>query len=150
MNTVSKLLIGTLLLAASAAGFQRHGRTRWRLEFRSADRAMVATLGGSLELGSEAIGSDRFSLDSGDFVLGDGSLQTLPPPLVPDPCVRPTGKADVIQTHVSVVINFAPQSSDCGLTVRGTIRSDTVIGTWHQPGFSGYRAQGPFVMWRDQ
>jgi hypothetical protein len=151
MNTASKLLVGILLFAASAAGFRHHNRTRWLFEFRSGDRSIVATLRGSLALDSTAIGSDRLSVDSGDFVIGDGSLKTLPPPLVPDPCVNPTGKADVIQTHLSVLINFTlPQSSDCGLIVRGTIHSDTVMGTWYQPGMAGYRAKGPFVMWRAQ
>ena len=150
MNTVSKLLIGILLLTASAAGFRNRSRTRWPFEFRSSDSSVVITLRGALELDSNAIGSDRLALDSGDFVIGDASLKTLPPPLVPDPCVTPTGKADVIQTHRSILINFAPQASDCGLIVRGTIHADTVLGTWYQPGFVGHRAQGPFVMWRAQ
>src|SRR5262245_23815144 len=103
MSAVSKLLVGALLVTAIAALPQNPSRTRWRFEFRSAEAPMVLRLSGSLELGSGAIGSDRFSVDSGSFVLGDGSLQTLPPPLVPDPCVTSKGKADVIQTHDSVL-----------------------------------------------
>ena len=149
MKAVSQLVIGTLL-AASAARFQHPSRTRWRFELRSGDRPTVVRLPGSLELDPDLIGSDRLSAGSGDDVLGKDSLQTLPAPLEPDPCVPPAGKADVFQTHDSVFINFTlPHASDCGLIVHGAVRSDTVVGTWYQRADSGYRGKGPFVMWRE-
>ena len=149
MKAVSKLVIGTLLLAASSARSQDPSRTRWRFEFRSSDRPMVAKLAGSLELGSQVIGTDRFSADSGEYVLGDGSMRTLPPPLLQDPCVNSKGNADVFQTHDSLFINFTlPDASDCGLIMHGAVRSDSVVGTWYQRADTGYRARGPFVMWR--
>ncbi len=149
MKPVSVLVIGTLLLAAGAARSQDPSRTRWRFEFRSADRTVIVKLAGSLELGSNVIGSDRFSADSGEYVLGDDSVRTLQPPLLPDPCFNPRGKADVFQTHDSVFINFTlPRASDCGLIMHGAVRSDSVVGTWYQRADTGYRAKGPFIMWR--
>ena len=158
MKTIATLALASLVLAATRAGFQDQGRTHWHVEFRSVDRPMIVRLRGSLELGSDVIGSDRFFVDSCDFVLGDGSFHAPPPPLVPDSCVHPTGKAYVIHIRDSVSITFALPPPDttlyiaavhCGLSADGVVRSDTVVGTWLQPGFAGFRAQGPFVMWRD-
>jgi hypothetical protein len=152
---ISTLALASLVIATGSAGCHDQDRTRWQVEFRSVDKPMIVRLRGSLELGSDVIGSDRFFVDSGNFVLGDGSFHAPPPPLVPDSCVHPTGKAYVIHIQDSVSITFALETPDtnlyiaaahCGLFADGVVRSDTVVGTWLQ---AVNRAQGPFVMWRD-
>src|SRR6266581_947538 len=139
------------LFMMGASQSQAPLRTRWLFEFRDSARGTVRKLPGTLELDSDMV---AFRPLSGSFVLGEGSLGALLEPLVPDPCVSLVGKAELYRTPFrdrdSVFINFTPDAADCGLNVHGALRADSVFGSWYQPGFSGYRAKGPFVMWRER
>jgi len=48
----------------------------------------------------------------------------------------------------SVTIDLARQAADCGLTVRGRLSADTVVGIWYQPSFFGPVLGGKLMMVR--
>ena len=144
MQTILLVLLATAVLRGSQQG---QTGTRWIFELRDSSAHSTRKLPGTLELRGASISANRAS---GDFILGEGSLGATLTPLVPDGCITAVGTAELSRRHDSLVVNFSPNAHDCGLVARGVVRSDTVSGMWYQPAFSGYKAQGPFVMWRQR
>jgi|SRR6267143_1517883 len=144
-------VIAALFIKAGAPESQAPPRSHWLFELRDSANSTMHRLPGTLQLDSDIV---AFRPLSGSYVLGDGSLGALPTPLVPDPCVSLVGTAELYRTPYrdrdSVFINFTPDAGDCGLNVHGTVRGDSISGTWYQPSIRGYRAKGRFVMWREQ
>lgn len=48
----------------------------------------------------------------------------------------------------SVALSVTPYAADCGLSVTGLLRGDSIIGTWFEPSFAGGQSRGRVWMHR--
>jgi hypothetical protein len=60
---------------------------------------------------------------------------------------RPTTTA-VERNGDAVSLHFTPNAADCGFSASGTLRGDSLIGTWDESGFAGPTVMGRFRMFR--
>jgi hypothetical protein len=60
---------------------------------------------------------------------------------------RPTTTA-VERNGDTVSLHFTPNAADCGFSASGTLRGDSLIGTWDESGFAGPMVIGRFRMFR--
>ncbi len=148
MKLISVVVLVSAMLVLSASHAPNRPGTLWLFELRESEQPAALRLPGSLSLDSAASINARRA--QAEFTLGTGSVGAVLAPLVPDHCVSAAGTAELSRRRDSVFIELSPHARDCGLIARGVVQSDTVSGSWYQPRFSGYAAQGPFVMWRQR
>jgi hypothetical protein len=48
----------------------------------------------------------------------------------------------------SVALSMTPYAADCGLSVAGVLRGDSIIGTWFEPALAGGQSRGRVWMHR--
>jgi len=66
----------------------------------------------------------------------------------PDPCITTGGTARLVPMRKDSVRIDLRQGFNCGLSIVGVIRRDTVVGRWRQKSGTGTVAQGRFTMSR--
>ena len=66
----------------------------------------------------------------------------------PDPCITTGGTARLVPMRKDSVRIDLRQGFNCGLSIVGVIRRDTVFGRWRQKSGTGTVAQGRFTMSR--
>jgi len=131
----------TLLLVV--AWTLSHLAGNWIIEFR-AYPATPATQGkhgvATLTL-SDTMDHGRRAL-MGPYSLSMGGLTR------PDPCISTGGTARLVPMRKDSVRVDLRQGFNCGLSIVGVVRGDSVVGKWRQKAPSGIVAQGRFVMRR--
>ena len=137
--------LGVCLTAATAVAPADLRRLAgdWVIQFRPSPvtaanqaRRGVATL--SLEVAAE----QGKTILKGPYSLAMGGLTR------PDPCITTGGTARLLPMRKDSVRIDLRQGFNCGLSIVGVIRRDTVFGRWRQKSGSGTVAQGRFTMTR--
>jgi hypothetical protein len=67
----------------------------------------------------------------------------------PMSCYEPRPTTTAVETNGETVsLHFTPNAADCGFSASGTLRGDSLIGTWDETGFAGPTVMGRFRMFR--
>ena len=67
----------------------------------------------------------------------------------PMSCCEPRPTATAVERNGDAVsLHFTPNAADCGFSASGTLRGDSLIGTWDESGFAGPMVMGRFRMIR--
>ncbi|HEX4562320.1 MAG TPA: hypothetical protein VH113_10855 [Gemmatimonadales bacterium] len=135
--------LGLSLAAASAPADLTRLAGDWIIQFRplqvtpvNQTRRGVATV--SLEVTTE----QGKRILQGPYSLSMGGLTR------PDPCISTGGTARLVLMRKDSVRIDLRQGFNCGLSIVGVVRRDTVFGRWRQKSGSGTIAQGRFTMSR--
>lgn len=135
--------LGVTLAAAGAPADLSRLAGDWIIQFRplqvtraNQTRHGVATV--SLEVTTE----QGKRILKGPYSLSMGGLTR------PDPCITTGGTARLVPMRKDSVRIDLRQGFNCGLSIVGVIRRDTVFGRWRQKSGTGTVAQGRFTMSR--
>ena len=67
----------------------------------------------------------------------------------PMSCFDPRPTTTVVeQNGDNASVRFTPNAADCGFDASGTLRGDSLVGTWDESGFAGPQVMGRFRMTR--
>lgn len=137
------LAAGVTLAAASAPADLARLAGDWIIQFRplqvthaNQPRRGVATV--SFEVTTE----QGKQILKGPYSLAMNGLTR------PDPCITTGGTARLVPMRKDSVRIDLRQGFNCGLSIVGVVRRDTVFGRWRQKSGTGTVAQGRFTMSR--